>query len=122
MSNGTTLWTRDLSSSRGLDLDDRNVFVTDEKGAVHALDLANGASVWKQDQLAGRSPGRPRIVGDYVAVGDVEGYVHLLRKDDGSLAGRHRVDSSPILADPQKAGGDIVIQTRNGSLQAIGVQ
>lgn len=122
MSNGTTLWTRDLSSSRGLDLDDRNVFVTDEKGAVHALDLANGASVWKQDQLAGRSPGRPRIVGDYVAVGDVEGYVHLLRKDDGSLAGRHRVDSSPILADPQKAGGDIVIQTRNGSLQAIDVQ
>jgi outer membrane protein assembly factor BamB len=100
MSNGTTLWTRDLSSSRGLDLDDRNVFVTDEKGAVHALDLANGASVWKQDQLAG-SPG-PRIAATIVAVGDVEGYVHLLRKDDGSLAGRHRVDSSPILADPQK--------------------
>ena len=61
-------------------------------------------------------------MGEYVVVGDIEGYVHLLRKDDGSLAGRHRVDSSPILADPQKAGGDIVIQTRNGSLQAIGVQ
>ena len=122
MSNGSTLWTRDLSSSKGLDLDDRNVYVTDEKGAVHALDLANGASAWKQDQLAGRNPGRPRVVGDYIVVGDVEGYVHLLRTADGSLAGRHRVDSSPILADPQKAGGDIVIQTRNGSIQAIEVQ
>lgn len=122
MGNGSTLWTRDLSSSKGLDLDDRNVYVTDEKGAVHALDLANGASAWKQDQLAGRNPGRPRVAGEYVVVGDVEGYVHLLRKTDGSLAGRHRVDSSPILADPQKAGGDIVIQTRNGSLQAIDVQ
>lgn len=122
MSNGSTLWTRDLSSSKGLDLDDRNVYVTDEKGAVHALDLSNGASAWKQDQLAGRNPGRPRVVGEHVVVGDVEGYVHLLRKSDGSLAGRHRVASSPILADPQIAGGDIVIQTRNGTVQAIDVQ
>jgi outer membrane protein assembly factor BamB len=89
MSNGSTLWTRDLSSSRGLDLDDRHVFVTDEKGAVHALDIANGASAWKQDQLAGRGTGRPRCR-RYVVVGDVEGYVHLLRKDDGSLVGRQR--------------------------------
>jgi outer membrane assembly lipoprotein YfgL len=66
MSNGTTLWTRDLSSSRGLDLDDRNVFVTDEKGAVHALDLANGASVWKQDQLAGQ-PRSSADRGDYTS-------------------------------------------------------
>ncbi len=122
MSNGTTLWTRDLSSSKGLDLDERHVFVTDEKGAVHALDIASGASAWKQDQLAGRGTGRPKVAGDYVVVGDVEGYVHLLRKDDGSVVGRRRAASAPILADLLRSSGSIVVQARDGSVSAIGVE
>lgn len=122
MSNGTTLWTRDLSSSKGLDLDERHVFVTDEKGAVHALDIASGASAWKQDQLAGRGTGRPKVAGDYVVVGDVEGYVHLLRKDDGSVVGRRRAASAPILADLSRSSGSIVVQARDGSVSAIGVE
>jgi len=122
MSNGTTLWTRDLSSAKGLDMDERHVYVTDDKGAVHALDLANGASAWKQDQFAGRGTGRPRVAGAYVAVGDVEGYVHLLRKEDGSVAGRQRAASSPILADLQYTSGDIIVQTRDGNVAAVGIQ
>lgn len=122
LANGSTLWTRDMSSSRGLDQDGRQVFVTDEKGAVHALDLSTGASAWKQDQLAGRGVGRPRVVGEHVVVGDIEGYVHVLRKDDGSLVGRQRTDSSPILADIQRSGSDIVVQTQDGSVYALGVQ
>ncbi|WP_153160967.1 outer membrane protein assembly factor BamB [Zoogloea sp. 1C4] len=123
MSNGSTLWTRDLSSSKGLDLDDSQVFVTDDKGAVLALDIGSGASAWKQDQLAGRGTGRPRVINDYyVVVGDAEGYVHLLRKDDGRLVGRLRPASSPVLADPQRAGGSVVIQTRDGNVAAVGVQ
>ncbi|HQX05326.1 MAG TPA: outer membrane protein assembly factor BamB [Zoogloea sp.] len=122
LANGSTLWTRDMSSSKGLDQDGRQVFVTDAKGAVHALDLSTGASAWKQDQLAGRGAGRPRVVGEHVVVGDIEGYVHVLRKDDGSLVGRQRTDSSPILADIQRAGSDIVVQTQDGSVYALGVQ
>jgi len=122
MSNGSTLWTRDLSSSKGLDLDDRHVFVTDEKGAVHALDISSGASAWKQDQLASRGTGRPLVSGDQVFVGDSEGYVHILKKDDGTLVGRQRVASSPIVADLQRAAGDIIAQTRDGTVAAIGVQ
>lgn len=122
LANGSTLWTRDMSSSKGLDQDGRQVFVTDAKGAVHALDLSTGASAWKQDQLAGRGAGRPRVVGEHVVVGDIEGYVHVLRKDDGSLVGRQRTDSSPILADIQRVGGGIVVQTQDGSVYALGVQ
>lgn len=122
LANGSTLWTRDMSSSSGLDQDGRQAFVTDEKGAVHALDMTTGASAWKQDQLAGRGTGRPRVVGEYVVVGDLEGYVHILRKDDGSLVGRQRTDSSPILADIQRSGADIVVQTQDGSVYALGVQ
>lgn len=122
LASGSTLWARDMSSSKGLDQDGRHVFVTDEKGAVHALDLSTGASAWKQDQFAGRGTGRPRVMREYVVVGDVEGYVHVLRKDDGSVVGRVRAESSAILADIQPSGGDIVVQTQDGSVYALGVQ
>lgn len=120
--NGSTLWARDLSSSRGLDMDSRYAYVTDEKGAVHALDLNTGASAWKQDQLAGRNVSRPRVSGGYVVVGDGEGYVHLLRKDDGAMAGRQRVDSSPILADIQRSDGEMVIQSKDGNVYGLGLK
>ncbi|HMW51255.1 MAG TPA: outer membrane protein assembly factor BamB [Rhodocyclaceae bacterium] len=122
LANGSTLWTRDLSSARGLDLDESHVFVTDDKGAVHALDLTSGASMWKQDQLAGRSPGRPLAFRDMVAVADVDGIVHVLRKDDGTFVGRQRTDGSPVLADLRRVGSDLLVQTRDGSVFAFGVQ
>ena len=66
--------------------------------------------------------GRPVVDRDYVVVGDVEGYVHLLRKDDGSVVGRRRAASAPILADLLRSSGSIVVQARDGSVSAIGVE
>ena len=49
--SGNALWTRDISSIAGMDTDGRAIYVTDDKGAVHALDINTGASIWKQDKL-----------------------------------------------------------------------
>ena len=53
---GTLVWSRDFSSLAGITVDNRYLFVTDDKGAIHALDKSTGASVWKQDKLGGRFP------------------------------------------------------------------
>ena len=67
------------ASVAGLDIDNRYVYVTDDKGAVHALDRNSGASIWKQDKLALRSLSRPLALGGgRVAVADYQGVVHLL--------------------------------------------
>jgi len=86
--NGNTLWSREMSASAGLDIDNRYVYVTDDKGAVHALDRNSGASIWKQDKLALRSVSRPLALGAHVAVADYQGVVHLLRREDGAFAAR----------------------------------
>lgn len=117
--NGNPLWARDLSSSAGAAIDNLFVYVTDDKGGVHALDRGNGASIWKQDKLLGRGVSRPVVVGEYVAVGDVQGVVHLLRREDGAFAARFNTDKSAIRADPQRQGRDIVVQTRAGGLYAL---
>lgn len=120
--NGSVLWTRDISSAAGLDMDDKAVFVADDKGAIHALDLSTGASLWKQEQLVGRTPARPRVLGNYLVVADVEGIVHFLSRDDGAFVARQKTDGSPVLADPLRVNGEYVVQTRNGSVYGLAVQ
>lgn len=120
---GTQLWSREVSSLAGLGMDERNLYATDEKNAVIALDKGNGASLWRQDKLAGRNVSAPLAVGRYVAVGDIEGYVHLLSREDGSFAARIATDGSAISAKPLALDlTSFLVQTRNGGVYAITVQ
>ncbi len=121
LASGNHLWSRDMSSAAGIDIDERNVYVTDDKGAVHALDRANGATVWKQDKLFMRQVSRPIALGSHVAVGDYQGVVHLLRRENGAFAARINTDSSGIAAEPQRVERGFLMQTRNGGLYALKV-
>jgi outer membrane protein assembly factor BamB len=113
---GTFLWSREIPSKDGIVLDNRHLYVTDDKGAVHALDNATGASVWKQDKLVTRSPSGPQLLGDYLAVVDYQGYVHLLDRSDGSLVGRVATDGSATTSQPVAINDSILVQTRKGAL------
>lgn len=121
LASGNHLWSRDMSSAAGLDMDARNVYVSDDKGAVHALDRVNGATVWKQDKLFMRQLNRPIALGNHVAVGDFQGVVHLLRRETGAFAARYNTDSSGIAAEPQRVERGFLMQTRNGGLYALAV-
>lgn len=121
--NGNLLWAREMSSTSGLAVDKSYLYVSDARGAVHALDKSSGASIWKQDKLLYRRLTKPVVVkGDYVAVADLEGYVHVLSREDGGFVGRAASDGSAVGADPQILGQDVLVQTRNGSLFSLGVQ
>ncbi len=121
--SGTTIWARDMSSTAGMDADHRGAYITDDRNAVIALDKSNGASLWKQDKLAGRGVTAPLAFGRFVIVADYEGYVHLLSREDGSFAGRIGTDGSAIGAPPVPLDATtILVQTRNGGVFAIAVQ
>lgn len=120
---GTAIWGRDVSSFSGMAADNRNLYVTDDKNAVVALDKTNGSSVWKQDKMFGRGVSRPLALGRYVIVGDYQGYVHLLSREDGSFAARIATDGSQIAAAPIALDiSTFLVQTRNGGVFAISVQ
>ncbi|HXZ95671.1 MAG TPA: outer membrane protein assembly factor BamB [Burkholderiales bacterium] len=119
---GNLLWARDISSISGLTLDERNLYVSDEKGAVVALDKVSGASVWKQDKLFGRRISAPLAFGNYIVVGDLHGYVHFLSRDDGSFVARRATDGSRISAAPIALDKGLLIQTRDGGLYAMNVE
>lgn len=121
--SGSSIWARDLSSIAGMAADARNFYVTDDRNAVVALDRGNGASVWKQDRLTGRGVSGPLAFGRFVVVGDFEGHVHFLSREDGSFAARIATDGSAIGAPPVALDlSSFVVQTRNGGVFAITVQ
>ncbi|MGV8990133.1 MAG: outer membrane protein assembly factor BamB [Thiobacillus sp.] len=116
--NGSLLWARDTSSNSGLAMDDRNVYVTDDKDAVTAYDKVSGRAGWRQDKLARRQVTAPLALGSWVVVADGEGVVHVLSSDDGSFVARAKVGSSVNTA-PVDIGPGFAVQTTKGSVVAF---
>jgi outer membrane protein assembly factor BamB len=88
---GQFLWARDFSTHTGVILDEKVLYSSDDQGHIWALDRLNGATIWKQEKLAHRKLTRPTIIGDYIAVGDFEGYVHLMSRYDGHFVARYQL-------------------------------
>lgn len=116
--NGNLGWVRDMSSYAGLGVDFGQVYVTDKDSNVWALTRDSGGSVWKQEELLNRSLTAPVPFTDYVAVGDFEGYVHLLSRYDGHIAGRVKVDGRGISARPLVVDDVLYVYGNSGKLAA----
>lgn len=119
MRGGNLLWSRNLSSYAGLDVDAQHVYLSDDTDAVLALDRRNGGTLWKQSELTGRRLSAPVASEDYVVVGDFEGYLHWLSKNDGRIVGRIRVASKGITAAPIAAGNIVFVYDQSGTLGAF---
>ena len=122
LGNGNLVWARDMSSAVGLAIEARTLYVTDDKGSVHALDMASGASLWKQDKLFLRRVTAPLPRRNLIVVADAQGVVHFLSRDDGSFVARLTTDGSPVVAPLQALGSSFVVQTSNGGIYAIEAQ
>ena len=119
--NGAPRWARDISSNSGIAMDARNLYLTDDKDAVIAYDKDSGRAGWRQDKLARRQVTAPLAFGDWVVVGDGEGYVHVLSADDGRFVARAQVDSG-VRTAPADIGPGFAVQTAKGSVVAFSLK
>ena len=119
---GAPHWSKATSSDKGVAVDQRFVFVSDDKGEVGAYSRENGANAWKNDKLSYRVLSTPVSYGRAVAVGDYQGYIHFLSREDGSFIGRVATDGSAINADPVIAGTNLIFQTQSGTVTALAVE
>ncbi|MDX5444942.1 MAG: outer membrane protein assembly factor BamB [Zoogloeaceae bacterium] len=119
----SAIWTREFSSSAGMDRDGPLVVITSADDSVHGLDARSGVSQWKQGPMFMRRLSRPLIVGDAVVFGDFEGYVHVLDRNQGGFIARTRADGGAIEAEPRRLGArSFVVQTRGGAVQAFEIR
>lgn len=117
--NGAPLWAREIGSHSGVAMLADKVLLADKAGNVWALDRNSGADLWKQDAMQRRWLTTPAIQGDYAVVGDIEGYLHWLRLDNGQMAARVRVEKGLIRATPLVSDqGVLYAISTNGKLVA----
>lgn len=117
--SGRVAWRRNMSSYTRMAADRRGLYASDAEGVVWALELQSGAARWSQDALKNRRLSNTAIVGDLVVVGDFEGYLHWLDRDDGSLVARTRLGSDPITTGLQVVNDVLYAQGDGGELAAV---
>lgn len=117
---GNPRWAKPISSDVGLAVDERFVFVADEHGAVSAFTRDTGAGLWRNDKLANRRLSIPVSFGRAVIVGDRQGYIHFLSREDGSFLARVKTDGSQVIpASPLVVNSNVIFQTQAGTLVAL---
>jgi outer membrane protein assembly factor BamB len=121
-STGTVRWAKDFSSDVGIAVDERFVFAADEHGVLNAFSLDGGASVWRNNKLLNRRLSAPASFGRAVAVGDFEGYVHFVSREDGSFLARAATDGSRIVSAPLTTDTNVIFQTQSGTVVAFATE
>jgi outer membrane protein assembly factor BamB len=117
-SSGQIWWARDLSSYRGLALDDTSAFISTADSAVVSVSRRDGTEQWRQDAMRLRGLSGPAVDGEAVVVGDFEGYLHWLDRGTGQLLARTRAGSDRISNAPVAVNGFVLVQDDGGTVSA----
>lgn len=120
--SGRQLWQREASSYVGLAQGFGNVYVSQAGGSVESIDERSTSALWNNDALARRQLSAPEVFSSYVAVGDLEGYLHLLSQVDGHFVGREKIDGDGLRARPLVVGDWIYAYGNSGKLVALTIR
>jgi outer membrane protein assembly factor BamB len=119
LDSGQIWWTRDVSSYRGVDVDDDQMYVATSLGELVAMKRRSGAEVWRNDSLKNRGLSAPAVVGDYVVVADLEGYVHFFDRVTGTIAGRAKTAGDRVTNPPLAVNGILYVISDKGDVVAL---
>ena len=119
--DGRPAWQEELSSFKDLTSNGNRVVAVDEKSVVKAFGTATGAIIWDQKDLKLRKLTSPASISNLIAVGDYDGYVHLLNAQSGNFEGREKVSRNPI-TEIISNGNFLLIVDAAGRVQKFSVE
>jgi outer membrane protein assembly factor BamB len=119
---GKGLWVKPESTYNNMAGGMGYVFVADAEGRLKAYNATNGNLVWENDQMLRRELGAPQTFGNYVAVADFEGYVHVVNQADGQLVARRKVDGDGVRSPMLGMGNVLYVHGNSGELEALSIQ
>ncbi len=119
MRNGNIGWSTAMSSHSGIDADEKNLFVSDEKGSIWKLAPLTGVSAWENSDLTDRNPTAPTILNNtLITVGDKQGFIHWINSTSGKVVGRAQASKVAIKLSPIVDGNVIYTLSSNGLISA----
>ncbi len=119
--DGEVIWAREIPSHQPVASTEQQLFVTDDSSDLWSLSRYNGGTLWRTEALHARRLTAPVVQGNYLLVGDLDGYLHWLAQDDGRLVARVSVGGERILAAPVVAANRVYAIDVEGRLAAFDV-
>lgn len=120
--SGALAWTRASSGSTGVHADAERVYAADNADRLTAWRRSSGEVLWRNERFLFRGLSAPGGTPAALAVGDSEGWLHFLSREDGRTLLRLPTDGSPVLGAPVLAAGNLVVVTRAGGVFAFRVE
>ncbi len=113
---GQEIWNRPSSSLHTPAIADGNIYVSESNGHLVAYEGSSRRAIWTQEKLAWRQLSRPVVFDDYLVVGDFEGYIHVLARDDGRLLGQLEYDDEGLWIPMQRLRDKLLVYGNSGKL------
>jgi outer membrane protein assembly factor BamB len=108
------LFVNELASLKSLAVNNQQVIATSLDGKVVAYNRSNGEVLWESEELAYRHLTNPVMIGNYIAVGDFDGVVHLFDPASGKIVSR--VQTKGALSSLQVQGSRLLTQSTSGQV------
>lgn len=120
MRNWQIMWSKPLSSSKGIEVYGDLVVVSEDNGLVSAFNRVDGQGVWQNDSLKNRKVSAPILLKNGLVVVDFEGYAHIMDPLTGAFIGRTKLSIGALTAQPLRLNGMTLLQGASGKLMLVG--
>ncbi len=108
------MFVNELASLKALAVNNQQVIATSLDGKVVAYNRTSGEMLWENEALAYRDLTNPVMIGNYIAVGDLDGVVHLFDPASGKIVSR--VQTKGALSSLQVQGSRLMTQSTSGQV------
>lgn len=124
VATGNIGWSQPFSTHVGVDVDPQGqgLYASSKTGNVWKIEPRTGAPVWKVDDFQRRKLTAPTLLGNYVVVGDFQGYLHWINTTNGQVSARLRSDPSGYTVPPVADGNAVYTFGRSGVLAAHSIR
>lgn len=119
--DGNLLWEMPASSFLDLAAGYGQVYFVSDDDVVTAVQQGTATVAWTQEALRNRKLTSPTAFGNYVLVGDDEGYLHVLAQSDGRLIARRKLGSG-LRTRMVEADNIVYALGNNGTLEALEIK
>lgn len=119
LSNGQIVWRKEMGSTHSFAVDSQHLFVVDQDDNVQAVSKNGGTVLWTQADLLHRQLTDPVLYENYIVLGDFEGYLYWLSKDNGEVVAKTQVSSSGLISKPIVVDNKVIVQAKNGDIYAF---
>ncbi|MDG1835829.1 MAG: outer membrane protein assembly factor BamB, partial [Pseudomonadales bacterium] len=120
--SGRVGWGMEASSVVGLGSGFGNVYLAGADSKLTAITMDSKRELWASEALLNRDITSPVTLSSYIAIGDFEGYIHLIAQSDGRFVARKKVDGDGISAPVVVDGSRLYVITNGGRLFAMEVR